>query len=1184
MNSFVHLHNHSEYSLLDGMSNLSKMVTKVKENSQSAIAITDHGNMYGAVEFYKLAKQNDINPIIGLEAYVAKEDSLKKTTDEKSPYHLTLLSQNHTGYQNLMKLVTHSNLNGFYYKPRIDKKILEENSQGIIALSGCPSSELSRSIIIDDEKKTKETYGWFKEVFKDNFYLEIMEHVGVPHQKKINEELLRIHKANNIPYVITNDNHYVNQEDHSAHELLMCLQTNSNINDPHRFKFDDDNYHIKSTEEMYEQWGELTEGLRNTLVIAEKCNIELDFSKSLLPKYECPDGKSSMEYLRELTYKGFSKKFESNDSKLIERLEYELEVIEKTKFPDYFLVCWDIFNFVNSKKILSAVRGSAAASLVLYCLEVTRINPMEHNLVFERFLNLERREMPDIDMDFEDDKRNEVMKYCVDRYGKDHIAQIITFGTMGAKAAVRDVTRVLDLPISVGDKLAGIIPTRVGTKIKDAQEIEEFKSLQRDNDYKKVVDFATKLEGTIRHASTHAAGVIISQDNLTDDVPLQRSTSDDENAPPTTQYAMGAIADVGLLKMDFLGLTNLTIIGKTIELIEEMNAINFDIYSISKEDKNTFDLLSEGDTFGVFQLESAGMRKYIKDLKPSNVSDIAAMIALYRPGPMEHIDRFIRSKYGKEKIKYPHEALKEILSETYGIIVYQDQVLKIAQAFGGYTLGEADILRKAMGKKIKEVMQAQKDTFIKGSLKKGFDNDIANEIFELIEPFAGYAFNKAHSVSYAMIAYWTAYFKANYKVEYFTSLLNSYINNFDKISDCITEIRKTNIDVKNPHINYSQSKFSIEQDDNERSIRFGLSSLKNVGIASINKIINEREENGTFASLDDFCKRMDSSWINKKILESLIKSGSFDEFGDRGSLFDSVERILLQINNATKLRNSNQTTMFDLFGDEVETPTTDLELTNIKTEDTQKMHWEKEVLGISFTENPNHKEMLRIKNINEDMIVSMNQIDNVDQKKPQTIIAEVRSYEKRVSRKGSEFMIVKLELIDGVIDLMVWQNKLEDVDKWLHSPIAKISGKINNRNGDASIWYDNGEIFSFDEEIIPKKITLENLIKSEPIITIEDKQKEEKTIIEEFAKEDINYIKEVIITLDDQKHSQNKHLMDDITRILLDNEGKIPVSIVVKNNNEKVKLSLPFANVDASKSLEEKLDNIIGLENVYYKQ
>ena len=1166
------------------MSNLKKMVTKVKENSQSAIAITDHGNMYGAIDFYKLAKEKEIKPIIGLEAYVAKEDSYKKTSDEKSPYHLTLLAENHTGYQNLMKLVTHSNLNGFYYKPRIDKNILEKNSEGIIVLSGCPSSELSRAIINEDHKKTKNTYGWFHEVFKDNFYLEIMEHIGVPNQQKINEELIRINKANNIPYVITNDNHYVNQEDHKAHELLMCLQTNSNINDPNRFKFDDHNYHIKSTEEMYQQWRELEQGLSNTLLIAEKCNIELDLSKSLLPKYKCPEGKSSMEYLRELSYKGFTKKFDSNESKLIERLEYELDVIEKTKFPDYFLVCWDIFKFVNSKKILSAVRGSAAASLVLYCLEVTRINPMEHNLVFERFLNLERREMPDIDMDFEDDRRNEVMKYCVDRYGKDHIAQIITFGTMGAKAAVRDVTRVLDLPLAVGDKLAGIIPTKVGTKIKDAQEIEEFRSLQKDSDYKKVVEFATKLEGTIRHASTHAAGVIISQDNLTNDVPLQRSTSGEDDSPPTTQYAMGAIADVGLLKMDFLGLTNLTIIGKTIELIQNSIDENFDIYNISKEDKNTFDLLSEGDTFGVFQLESAGMRKYIKDLKPSNISDIAAMIALYRPGPMEHIDRFIRSKYGKEKIKYPHEALKEILTETYGIIVYQDQVLKIAQAFGGYTLGEADILRKAMGKKIKEVMQAQKDTFIKGSLEKGFDNDIANEIFDLIEPFAGYAFNKAHSVSYAMIAYWTAYFKANYKIEYFTSLLNSYISNFEKISDCITEIRKTNITIKNPSINYSNSKFSIEEDTDNRSIRFGLSSLKNVGLSSVEKIINERQQNGIFNSLEEFCKRMDSAWVNKKVLESLIKSGSLDQLGDRGSLLESTERILLQINNATKLRNSNQTTMFDLFGDEVETPTTELELNNFTTDDTQKMHWEKEILGISFTENPNHKEMLKISKINEDMNVSIDQINNADKSKAQTIIGEVRSYEKRVSRKGSEFMIVKLELIDGIIDLMIWQNKLEEVDKWVHSPIAKVSGKINNRNGDISIWYDNGEMFSFDDEIIPKKIFKENLSKSEPIITIEDKKKEEKIIIEEFAKEEVNYIKEVIITLDDEKHSKNKHLMDDITRILLDNEGQIPVSIIVKNNNEKVKLNLPFANVDASKSLEQKLDNIIGLENVFYKQ
>ncbi len=1182
MNSFVHLHNHSEYSLLDGMSNLEKMVAKVKANNQPGIAITDHGNMYGAVEFYKLAKKYEVKPIIGLEAYCAIEDSLKKTNEEKSPYHLTLLAENEKGYKNLMKLTTHANLNGFYYKPRIDKNILEKNNEGIIVLSGCPSSELSRSIISTNEEKIKETYGWFSEVFRDRFYLEIMDHIGVPHQKEINKKLLEISKNNNLPIVITNDNHYVEKHDHEAHELLMCLQTNSNINDPNRFKFDDDNYYIKSSQEMWEEWGELPSGLNNTLEIVDRCNINLDFSKALLPKYDCPDNKSSMEYLRELTYKGFSKKFNENTPELIERLDYELEVIEKSKFPDYFLVCWDIFNFVNSKNILSAVRGSAAASLVLYCLDVTKINPMEHNLVFERFLNLERKEMPDIDMDFEDDKRNEVMKYCVDRYGKEHIAQIITFGTMGAKAAVRDVTRVLDLPISVGDKLAGIIPTRVGTKIKDALEIEEFKTLLNDSDNKKVVEFAQKLEGTVRHASTHAAGVVISQDNLTDDVPLQISTSGEENAPPTTQYAMAAIADVGLLKMDFLGLTNLTIISKTIEIIEKRTEKKFDIYEISKTDTNTFELLSKGDTFGVFQLESAGMRKYIKDLKPTSISDIAAMIALYRPGPMEHIDRFIRSKYGKEKISYPHETLKDILAETYGIIVYQDQVLKIAQAFGGYTLGEADILRKAMGKKIKEVMLAEKSRFISGSTEKGFNEKLSNEVFELIEPFAGYAFNKAHSVSYAMIAYWTAYFKANYKIEYFTALLNSSINNTEKISVCVNELRKTNLKILKPDINTSKVNFEIISNDSGRVITYGLSSLKNVSESSLSKIIMEREKNGDFESLSDFCKRVDSSWINKKILESLIKSGSFDEFGDRGGLLDSIERILIQINSLTKLRNSNQSTMFDLFGEEVETPVNFIEIQETSTDNSQKMFWEQEVMGISFTENPNHKKMMRIKQINEEIIVSLEQIETVDINRQHTFIAEVKSYEKRTSRKGLEFMIVKLELVDGSIDLMVWQNKLSEVDIWVHSPIAKIKGKINNRNGDNSIWYDNAEIFSFEDQS-----NLHNNLKSQvPIITKEEykpKMKNENSRIEEITNGNINQIREIIITLDTQKHSSNKHLMDDITRILLDNEGNIPVSIVVKNNSEKIKLNLPFANVNTSKSFEEKLDSIVGLQNVFYK-
>ena len=521
----MHLHNHSEYSLLDGMSNLDKMANKVKENNQKAIAITDHGNMYGAIDFYKTNNKYGIKPIIGLEAYVAPVDSLSKHSNEKTPYHITLLSQNETGYENLMKLVTHSNINGFYYKPRIDRKVLEQYNEGLIVLSGCPSSELSKAIIVEDKKKISDTLGWYSEVFKDRYFLEIMKHDGVPNQEKIIKNLLEIHNNNNLKIVITNDNHYVDQTDSTSHEILTCLQTNSNINDPKRFKFDANTYHIKSTEEMWEEWKELPSGLITTSEIAEMCNIKIDLSKSLLPKFDSPNNMSSMEYLRTLAFEGMNNKFENPDEHIRERLEYELNVIEKTNFPDYFLVCWDIFKFVNSKKILSAVRGSAAASLVLYCLEVTQINPLDHSLVFERFLNLERREMPDIDMDFQDDKRNEVMKYCVERYGKDHIAQIITFGTMGAKASVRDVTRALDLPLSLGDKLAGLIPTRVGTKIEDALQIEELNTLvNSDNDAKRVIRFATKLEGTVRHASTHAAGVVISQNKLTENVALQNST------------------------------------------------------------------------------------------------------------------------------------------------------------------------------------------------------------------------------------------------------------------------------------------------------------------------------------------------------------------------------------------------------------------------------------------------------------------------------------------------------------------------------------------------------------------------------------------------------------------------------------------------------------------------------------
>ena len=1195
MNSFVHLHNHSEYSLLDGMSNLDKMVKKVKENNQEAIAITDHGNMYGAIDFYKTSNKYAIKPIIGLEAYVAPVDSLSKNPNEKTPYHITLLSQNETGYKNLMKLVTHSNINGFYYKPRIDRKVLEQYNEGLIVLSGCPSSELSKAIIDEDKKKISDTLGWYNEIFKDRYFLEIMKHDGVPNQEKIIKKLLEIHNNSNLKFVITNDNHYVDQTDSSYHEILTCLQTNSNINDPKRFKFDANTYHIKSTEEIWEEWKELPSGLITTSEIAEMCNIKIDLSKSLLPKFDCPDSMSSMKYLRMLAFEGMNNKFQNPDRNIKERLEYELNVIEKTNFPDYFLVCWDIFKFVNTKKILSAVRGSAAASLVLYCLEVTQINPLEHSLVFERFLNLERREMPDIDMDFQDDKRNEVMKYCVERYGKDHIAQIITFGTMGAKASVRDVTRALDLPLSLGDKLAGLIPTRVGTKIEDALQIEELNNLvNSDNDAKRVIRFATKLEGTVRHASTHAAGVVISQNKLTENVPLQNSTSNDLNAPPTTQYAMGPIADVGLLKMDFLGLTNLTILSKTEELIKNKQKIEFDIYKIPLDDNKTFQLLGEADTFGVFQLESTGMKRYVKELKPSNISDIAAMIALYRPGPMEHITKFIESKYGKREIEYPHEILKEILSETYGIIVFQDQVLRIAQAFGGYTLGEADILRKAMGKKIPKVMKAEKDRFIKGAANKNFDKNIAENIFELIEPFAGYAFNKAHSVSYAMIAYWTAFFKANYKVEYFTSLLNSIKSNPEKIADSLKEIRKTEIEILPPNINSSFSEFIIEEKNNKFSIRFGLSALKNIGENSINKIVKERINNGSFESIENFCERMDSSWINKRILESLIKSGSFDEFVDRGSLLDSMEKILLQITNHTNLRNSNQSTMFDLFGDEVSTPTTEFFLSEEKTEDKEKILWEKEIIGINFTENPIHKILSNEKH--KGYVVSLEQINNLKHGSNVKIIGEVSSFEKRTSRKGSNFMVVKLELIDGSTEVIVWENNMlpkYEINLWINGALIMVEGKLNIRNGILSTWFNNGipySDFSMTNDTNNRNSKEKNIAKIEahtPKIT-QDDYKENKinelADIAEIPNDKNNSFSEMVITINESLPAQQSNfILDDIVRILLDNKGPVPVKLIVQNDRDKIKLDLPFAPVSISETLTDKLSQIIGSKNIFYK-
>lgn len=1050
---FVHLHNHSEYSLLDGFSRLDDMVARTAELGQPAIALTDHGTLHGAIDIYQSAKRAGVKPIIGVEGYVADGQRSERNPQKRFPAHITLLAQNRAGYQNLLKLVTASHIEGFYYRPRMDREILERYSEGIIVLSGCASGELARHLKNGDQDAAHQTIEWYGNVFQDRYYLEMMMHDHVPGQSEINDALIELSSSTGLPMVVTNDSHYVRREDSEAQDILTCIQTNSNVKDPKRLHMEDDTYYLRSTEEMYAEWSHLPEALQNTVKIAESCELDLNFGETHVPRYITPKNKPSMDYLRELCHKGLSKRFKNPTEEYRSRLKYELSIIEETKFADYFLVCWDIFNFVNEKGILSAVRGSAAASLVLYCLEVTQIDPVEADLFFERFLNIERREMPDIDMDFADDRREEVIKYCIDHYGREHVAQIITFGTLGAKAAIRDTARALALPLELSDKLAKMVPTTLNIKLKDAiEESTEIQSeISRNPEARELVDMALKVEGSVRHASTHAAAVVISEKPLTDYVPLQRSTSGKENSSPTTQYAMHPVADVGLLKMDFLGLANLSILDRCVKLIAETTGEHMGVYDVPIDDPKAFEILGDGDTFGVFQLESEGMRKNIKQLKPTTINDVAAMIALYRPGPMEHIGTFIESKHGLAEISYPHEDLKDLLEPTYGVLVYQDQVMLIAQTFGGYTLGEADILRKAMGKKNATVMQAEYEKFSKGALKNGYTKEQADTVFNLMEPFAGYGFNKAHAVSYAYIAYWTAYFKANYPTEYIAAVLDSASGNPEKVSTAIREANRLNIEVKPPSINYSSSGFTIEiNKDGKDAIRFGMAAVKNVGASAVEPIVEIRQSGGHFKDIEDICRRVDSKSLNRRTIESLIRVGAFDEFGGRGKLLESVDRIIAAISRQTKLRESGQTSMFDMLGDSVPAPMVEIDISDDDdTTDQERVIWERDLLGVELTQSPFTREMRQQP---ENIVVFSTDITGDMSGEKKAALGQVNGIRPLTTKRGEKFLSLNLTLLDGDIELVVWPNILEHTtDLWENGNFVSISGEVRERFGRVSI-------------------------------------------------------------------------------------------------------------------------------------
>jgi DNA polymerase III subunit alpha len=1049
---FTHLHLHTEYSLLDGLSRIPQLMDRVQQMGQKAVGITDHGVMYGVLDFYKQAKTRGIKPILGMEAYVAPGSRLSRDPREKSPYHLTLLVQNLTGYRNLVALSSRAHLEGYYYKPRIDRELLEQYSEGLIVLSGCPSSEIHRALQDGREEDAKKTISWFRERFP-LFYLEIQEH-GDEQFSRINPMLARLSHETGIPLVCTNDSHYTAPEDAGPHDLLLCIGTNATINETNRMRLEGGSYYVKSEDEMRSLFPELPEAFDNTWSIAEQCELELEFGRLHLPDPELPPGASSDEHLATLAREGIRRRFAQVSEEVNRRLDYELDVIRQTGFSSYILIVRDFAVTARSRGIPFGVRGSAAASLVLYSLGVTDIDPLANRLVFERFLNLERHEMPDVDMDFADDRREEMIRYTSEKYGVDRVAQIITFGTLGAKAALRDVGRALGLSYSETDRVVRLVPNALHMTIDRALgESRELKTLyDTEEQTRELIDSARKIEGVARHASTHAAGVVIAREPLIENVPLQRPARGEENSIPMTQFDMNTVAEIGLLKMDFLGLSNLTILGRAVDLINSTRQDSdppIDLLTIPDGDPATYAMLSRGETFGVFQLESAGMKRALLELKPGSIAELSALVALYRPGPMQHISTYCRAKHGLESVQYPHPDLAEVLDETYGVIVYQDQVLHIARKFAGYTLGEADVMRKAMGKKIAEVMRGERDRFIQGSLANEYSEDDAQAIFNLIEPFAGYAFNKAHATCYGTISYQTAYLKANFPVEYMAAVLMLAENHpaglAERVGQAVTECARLDVRILAPDVNLSQATF--RQERGQRAIRFGLATIKNVGEGVAEGIIAARDAEGPFENLEEFCRRVPFKNLNKRVFESLIRAGALDSlYGDRATLLANCDRLVSVAQREQKLRDSNQASMFDLFGASVPTPMPALELIELPrpVDKTELLTWEKELLGVYVSDHPFQAAAAQLSAHTSALIGEV----SADMGARELALAGmVTSVRPLLTKDGRAFCAVEIEDLSGSLEVTVWSDVYETTKElWDPGTILLLAVRLRPRD------------------------------------------------------------------------------------------------------------------------------------------
>jgi len=1179
---FTHLHVHTHYSLLDGLGKIDDLLDRVAELGMDSIAITDHGTMYGVPEFFDKATHHGIKPIIGCEMYVAPngmENKRPRIDDER--YHLTLLAENNTGYKNLMKLVTDAHLIGYYYKPRIDLKLLAKHSEGLIGLSGCIQGEIAQLVIGKKLSQAIEKALEYQKILgKGNYFLELQHLPNLPAQKIANDGMVAISKETGIPVVATADLHYVHADDNEVQDILLCIQLGKKIDETNRMSMKENELYLKDPQEMTEFFKDVPQAIENTQKIANRCNVEIEFGKTFLPSFKVPKGETPDSFLKNLCLEGIKKRYQDREftDQHQQRMDYELEIISKMGFSSYFLIVQDFINWAKKQGIVVGPgRGSAAGSFVSYLTGITNLDPIEYDLLFERFLNPDRISMPDVDTDFADHRRDEVIQYCRKKYGDDHVAQIVTFGTMAARAAIRDVGRVLGTEYSYCDKLAKMVP--MFTNLKNALESsrELLNEYNSEPNAKKIIDAALRLEGVARHASMHACGVVITDKPVVEYSPLQLMTGKKGSEPSVvTQYAASSKASyvekIGLLKMDFLGLKNLTIIENALKIIQKTAGVLIDIETMPLDDQETFRLLQRGDTTGVFQLESSGMKRYLRKLKPTVFEDIIAMVALYRPGPMEWIPDFIDGKHGRKKVQYLHPKLKPVLENTYGVAVYQEQVMQIARELAGFTPGEADVLRKAMGKKIPELIQEEKQKFVQGCIDNGVSKQLAEKVFSFIEPFAGYGFNRSHAACYAMIGYQTAYLKAHYPAQFMAALLNSDKDDTDRIAIEIEESRKVGIEVLPPDVNESFRDFAVvkEQLDKEPKIRFGLEAIKGVGSHIAELLIEERKKNGPFQDIINLIERIQDKDLNKKSIEALAMSGALDSIIERNKALQNVEVLLNYSKEFQKNASSGQSSLFSLGGPtKIEAPKIMLSETEEASKN-QKLSWEKQLLGLYVSDHP----LRGYQDYFSQNAIPITRLSREHVNQNVTVGGIITKVQKVYTRNNQLMHFIVVEDGIGKIESLVFPKVLEKTsDVWLEENIILAKGRLTEKDGELKLLCENGILV--DENELEKYKNNDAPVLNPQAFGSPNQNTGNNQLGNGFNLNNKDEKKEITICIGDECGSE---ILSKISKVICDSQsGQCRVFITSENNDGR--LETP-QHIRYNDRLIRSLRSIVGKDNV----